>query len=73
MIHMCWAIVGCPERESIVICISPLNSLMMDQQRSFGTRGIKMEFIEEAQNDKEGSVSLVLITELPTHCFMACY
>ena len=62
-------IIGRPEGESIVLCISPLNSLMIDQQRSFGARGIHVEFVGEAQNDKdtvkrvvEGSVPLVLIS-----------
>ena len=61
--------IGRPEGESIVLCISPLNSLMIDQQRSFGARGIHVEFVGEAQNDKdtvkrvvEGSVPLVLIS-----------
>lgn len=36
---------------SIVVCISPLTSIMMDQQEKFMWRGIKTEFVGEAQTD----------------------
>ena len=55
--------------ESIVVCVSPLNSLMMDQQWSFRSKGIEVECIGEIQQDKDaikkvisGKVPLILIT-----------
>lgn len=36
---------------SIVVCISPLTSIMMDQQEKFMWQGIKTEFVGEAQTD----------------------
>ena len=59
---------------SIVVCISPLTSLMMDQCKKFNSKGLQAEFIQaefigEAQTDKgiiqnviEGKVPLVFIT-----------
>ena len=54
---------------SIVVCISPLTSLMMDQCKKFNSKGLQAEFIGEAQTDKgiiqnviEGKVPLVFIT-----------
>ena len=56
--------------ESIVVCVSPLNSLMMDQQLSFRSKGIEVECIGEIQQDKDvikkviisGNLPLILIT-----------
>ena len=55
--------------KSIVICISPLTSIMVDQQAKFSLRGLKMEFVGEAQLNKEaeervlrGEVQLVYIS-----------
>ena len=52
-----------------MLCISPLNSLMMDQKWSFLTCGISVEFVSKAHCDKEvikqvlsGYVPLVLIS-----------
>ena len=36
---------------SIVVCISPLTSIMVDQQQKFADKGIKAEFVGEAQTD----------------------
>ena len=51
------------------MCISPLNSLMMDQHTRFSLRGLSTEFIGEAQTDPSvcgkvlrGEVQLVFIT-----------
>ena len=55
--------------ESIVVCVSPLNSLMMDQQLSFRSKGIEVECFGEIQQDKDvikkvisGNLPLILIT-----------
>ena len=52
-----------------MVCVSPLNSLMMDQQWSFRSKGIEVECIGEIQQDKDvikkaisGNVPLILIT-----------
>ena len=54
---------------SIVLCISPLSSLMVDQSSKFTRSGLKAEFVGEAQLDQEatkrvldGVVQLVFIT-----------
>lgn len=54
---------------SIVVCISPLTSLMMDQRSKFSEYGLTTEFVGEAQTDKSvsrrvlsGEVQLVYIT-----------
>ena len=36
---------------SIVICVSPLTSLMLDQQQKFSRYGLATEFVGEAQED----------------------
>ena len=33
------------------MCISPLTSLMMDQQAKYSITGLKVEFVGEAQTD----------------------
>ena len=60
-------LIGC--EGSIVVCISPLTSIMMDQREKFVLKGISAEFIGEAQDDEDavkrvvqGSVQLVFIT-----------
>ena len=54
---------------SIVVCISPLTSLMMDQRAKYHARGLNAEFVGEAQTDPatkdkvlKGEVQLVFIT-----------
>ena len=54
---------------SIVICITPLISIMMDQRAKFKHRGLVTEFIGEAQTDSDaiakvlkGEVQLVFIS-----------
>lgn len=54
---------------SIVVCISPLTSLMMDQHAKYHARGLNAEFAGEAQTDPatkykvlKGEVQLVFIT-----------
>ena len=51
---------------SIVLCVSPLTSLMLDQRNKFVPRGLSVEFIGEAQDDptalrsvENGEVQLV--------------
>ena len=55
--------------ESIVICISPLTTLIIDQVTKFKKYGIETEFVGEAQMDKsvivkvlKGEVQLLYIT-----------
>lgn len=54
---------------SIVVCVSPLISLMMDQKSKLVPRGLTCEFVGEAQDDEEavkrvlaGRVQLVFIS-----------
>ena len=54
---------------SIAVCISPLQSLMMDQCAKFALRGLQVEIVGEAQTDPtakgrviSGEVQLVFIT-----------
>ena len=54
---------------SIVICVSPLTSLMMDQRQKFSCYGLATEFVGEAQQDpnaiarvKEGKIQLLYIS-----------
>ena len=54
---------------SIVVCASPLTSLMIDQKDKFIPRGISAEFVGEAQTDHsaisrvlKGNCQLVFIT-----------
>ena len=54
---------------SIVVCISPLTSLMMDQQAKYSPLGLRTEFVGESQIDaavkekvRRGEVQLVYIT-----------
>ena len=51
---------------SIVLCVSPLTSLMMEQKSKFTHRGLSVEFVGELQHDlqsmqsiKEGKVQLL--------------
>ena len=53
---------------SIVVCISPLTSLMMDQSAKYSPKGLNVEFVGEAQRDLSsvrrvlnGEVQLVFI------------
>ena len=36
---------------SIVVCISPLTSLMLDQRAQYSPKGLNVEFVGEAQTD----------------------
>ena len=54
---------------SIVLCISPLTSLMVDQRAKYSPKGLNVEFVGEAQTDLSckrrvlnGEVQLVFIT-----------
>lgn len=54
---------------SIVLCVSPLLSLMMDQKNKFTPRGISTELLGEDQKDEKviasvrsGSIQLVYIS-----------
>ena len=56
-------------RGSIVICVSPLTSLMMEQTAKFSLQGIVTEFVGELQQDldamrdvKEGRIQLLYIS-----------
>ncbi len=44
---------------SIVLCISPLTSLMMDQKEKYASRGLTVECVGEAQTDA-GAVRKIL-------------
>ena len=55
--------------DSIVICISPLTSLMMEQRARFSHRGLSAEFVGELQTDprsmrnvEEGKVHLLYVS-----------
>ena len=48
---------------SIVVCICPLTAIMVDQQKKFVMKGIKAEFVGEAQTD-QATVSRVLKGDL---------
>ena len=39
------------EQQSIVLCVSPLTALMMEQRQKFSTRGVTAEFVGELQQD----------------------
>ena len=45
---------------SIVLCVSPLVSLMVDQRRNFSSRGLSCELVGEAQDNE---AVLVNVTE----------
>ncbi len=54
---------------SIVLCISPLTSLMMDQQKKYAAGGLTVEYVGEAQTDRsainrvlKGEAQLVFIS-----------
>ena len=54
---------------SIAVIVSPLTSLMLDQQTKFAPRGLKVNFVGEQQSDPlakqnvlQGNVQLVYIT-----------
>lgn len=54
---------------SIVICISPLTSIMMDQREKYADKGLRTEFVGQAQEDEmatrrvvTGQVQLVYIS-----------
>ena len=53
---------------SIVVCISPLTSIMMDQQVKYKSRGLTSELVGETQTEEamkrvfQGEVQLVFIT-----------
>jgi bloom syndrome protein len=54
---------------SIVVCVSPLTSLMLDQRAKFVPRGLLAEFVGEAQSDpqaiesvRDGKVQLLFIS-----------
>ena len=54
---------------SIVVCVNPLTSLMIDQRSKFEPLGMSVKFVDEAQEDQEavlrvlkGEVQLVFIS-----------
>ena len=54
---------------SIVVCISPLTALMMEQKARFSHRGLSVEFVGELQTDprsmrnvEEGKVQLLYVS-----------
>ena len=62
-------------RGSIVVCVGPLISLMMDQRNKFTQLGISAEFVGEAQTDEavvlrilHGAVQLVYISPESIMC-----
>ena len=57
------------EKGSIVVCVSPLISLMMDQKKKFIEMGLSTDFVGESQSDRhvvkavtDGSIQLVFIS-----------
>jgi len=57
------------EDGSIVICISPLTAIMVDQREKLKAKGVNVEFVGEAQTDYsvkdkviQGKVELVFIS-----------
>ena len=48
---------------SIAVCICPLTAIMVDQQKKFVMKGIKVEFVGEAQTD-QAAISRVLKGDL---------
>ena len=48
---------------SIVVIVTPLIALMMDQKRHFQQKGVCVEFVGEAQND-ESAIAAVLNGEI---------
>ena len=44
---------------SIVVCVTPLTAVMLDQKAKFTYRGLKAEFVREAQ-DNPGSIKAVV-------------
>lgn len=58
-----------PCNKSIVVCISPLTALMIDQREKFKSWGIAAEFVGEVQQDlevmrdvKQGRIQLLYIS-----------
>lgn len=56
-------------KSSLVVCVSPLTSIMIDQRARLSAKGIATEFVGEAQLDEavnqavvEGKVQLVFIS-----------
>ena len=54
---------------SIVVCVSPLTALMMEQRAKFAVRGVATEFVGELQQDvdtiggvKSGQIQLLFIS-----------
>ena len=61
-------LLGHKER-SIVLCVSPLTALMMEQRSKFTIRGIRAEFVGELQQDilalsavKSGNIQLLYVS-----------
>ena len=57
---------------SIVVCVSPLTSLMIDQRSKFKPLGMSVEFVGEAQEDQEAVLrvlkgEVVVIVQLSVH------
>jgi len=59
--------IGC--KGSIVVCISPLTAIMMDQKSNFAPKGVDANFVGEAQEDPttianvlQGKVQLLFIS-----------
>ena len=55
--------------QSIVVCISPLTSLIMDQKNKFVPKGVTAEYVGKAQSDRdavravlEGKIQLLFIS-----------
>ena len=60
---------------SIVVCISPLTSIMMDQRAKYSPRGLQVEFVGEEQTDTgseervlKGNIQLVYISPESAIC-----
>ena len=49
-------VIGC--NDSIVVCISPLISIMMNQRERFQSVGISAEYVGDTQKDSDAIKSL---------------
>ena len=49
------------KRPSIMVCVSPLTALMMEQRDKLCTRGLSAEFVGELQQDISAKISISII------------
>lgn len=54
---MQFGFIGC--KGSIVVVVSPLTALMVDQKQKFLLRGISVEFVGQCQSDEAAVLSVI--------------